>query len=137
VPDRPFALDRRPLFALAGWTVFMWATRIRNAAAQDDLSTAGKVGAVTIAVGFTAAGAMLAVGAARRSGALTRWVPVFAVVTILYWVVRAVQIIGRDHPVGFKLVHTVLAAVSIALSAWVLSVVRTGDRVGARGATPV
>jgi uncharacterized membrane protein len=136
VPERPFSLDRRPLFALAGWTVLIWSTRIRNAANQDDLGTAGKVGAVTIAAGFTLAGLALALQTARRSDSLRRWVPVFAGATILYWLVRAVQIVGRDHAVGFKVVHSVLAAVSISLSAWVLARLRDADRSPARDTTP-
>jgi hypothetical protein len=33
------------------------------------------------------------------------------------WVVRDVSILAADHEVGFKVVHTVLAVVSIVLSA--------------------
>jgi hypothetical protein len=40
--------------------------------------------------------------------------------TVGVWVVRDVGILTGDHGVGFKVVHTVLAVVSIALSvfAW-------------------
>lgn len=38
----------------------------------------------------------------------------------LYWAVRATAIALRDHSVGFVVVHTVLAIVSIGLAAWVV-----------------
>ena len=59
-------------------------------------------------------------GADRRSPGFVRGVTAFAAGTTLYWAVRIPMILLADHPVGFKVVHAVLAAVSIALAvaAW-------------------
>ena len=57
------------------------------------------------------------------SGPLTvgaaRFLQVFCGVTVVVWVVRAVQIIASDHDVPFKVVHVVLGVISIALAAGV------------------
>jgi hypothetical protein len=90
-------MRRWPLIAFYAWTVFVWAGRIRNG------------GSVLLAAAFLA----LAVVAIWRRG---RWVPALVVWTIGVWAVRTPYILVHDHPVGFKVVHTVLAAVSIALA---------------------
>lgn len=43
-----------------------------------------------------------------------------ALVTVVYWIVRGFQIGFADHSAGFIVVHSVLAAVSVGLGAWVL-----------------
>ncbi len=60
-------------------------------------------------------------------GALAAW-------STAVWVVRDVGILVADHEVGFKVVHTVLAVVSIVLSvlAW-REVRRAGRRVTPAG----
>ncbi|MEY2423824.1 MAG: hypothetical protein QOI95_3891 [Acidimicrobiaceae bacterium] len=88
---------RWPLIALVAWTVFVWAGRIGNG------------GSVLLAVSFLA----LAAVAAWRRG---RWITALAGWTIAVWAVRTPFILVHDHPGGFKVVHTVLAAVSIALA---------------------
>jgi hypothetical protein len=111
---------RAPVFALAGWTLFVWATRIRNAMADDDLSNGSKAVAVTVATLFTLGGiAVLAAAITRRHVAVA--VRALAAFTIVYWPVRVVQIVAADHGVGFTLVHTVLGAVSVGLAAWAWS----------------
>lgn len=45
-----------------------------------------------------------------------RWVTALAAWTVVVWAVRTPVILVHQHPVGFKIVHTVLAAVSIALA---------------------
>lgn len=86
-----------PLIAFLAWTVFVWAGRIRNG------------GAVLLALSFLA----LAAIAIWRRG---RWVTALAVWTVAVWAVRTPFILVHDHPAGFKVVHSVLAVVSIALA---------------------
>ena len=77
--------------------MFVWAGRIRNG------------GSVLLAVSFLA----LAAVALWRRG---RWVTALAAYTVVVWAIRTPMILLHDHPAGFKVVHTVLAAVSIALA---------------------
>lgn len=95
---------RRATLVLAGWTVFVWATRIKNAD--------GDVGAIVIAVGFVALAVAVLI---RRRAAIA-----LAAFTIVVWLVRTPMILLHQHDGGFKAVHTVLALVSLGLSAWVL-----------------
>ena len=46
----------------------------------------------------------------------------FCIWTAYVWVTRIVNILGDDHSAGFKVVHSVLALVSIAfaVAAWVV-----------------
>ena len=63
-------------------------------------------------------------------GGTPRWaVSALAAATVAAWAVRAPMILLGDHGAAFKIVHTVLALVSIALA--VAAVRRTGDRVPA------
>jgi len=80
-----------------GWTVFVWAGRIRNG------------GSLLLALSF-----LVLAGLAlwRRRPFLT----VLAVWTIGVWAVRTPFILAHDHPADFKVVHCVLAVVSVALA---------------------
>lgn len=44
----------------------------------------------------------------------------FALWTVFVWTVRITNILGEDHSAGFKVVHTLLALVSVvfAMAAW-------------------
>jgi NADH:ubiquinone oxidoreductase subunit K len=91
--------------ALAVWTLVVWATRIRNVA-----EAGGGAADLLVPVGLT----VLAVAALvdRRRGA-----PVLAAATIAVWAVRLPFVLAHDHPAGFKVVHAVLAVVSMGLAA--------------------
>ena len=93
------------VYALPIWTLLVWTTRIRNIVAQDWTWTD-----FVVPVGLT----VLAVAALvrRREGLLA-----LAAATTLVWVVRLPLVLVHDHPIGFKVVHAVLAVVSIALAA--------------------
>jgi hypothetical protein len=108
-----------PVAALvfAGWTAFMWATRIRNAFGDDDLSAGDRTLAVGVALAFTL-GALAVVLAALRRRWLDLTVRVLAAATVVYWPVRVVQIVLADHGAAFTLVHAVLGVVSVALALW-------------------
>lgn len=109
---RPFAL------ALVGWTFFVWTTRIANIWRDGALDTGEKVGRTGLALSFTLLAIAVVVTLWRRLpqaslvavGALAGW-------SVAVWVVRDVRILFADHEMGFKVVHTVLAVVSIVLAA--------------------
>ena len=109
---RPFAL------ALVAWTFFVWTTRIANIWRDEALDTGEKVGRTGLALSFTLLAIAVVVTLWRRLpqasllavGALAAW-------SVAVWVVRDVRILFADHEIGFKVVHTVLAVVSIALAA--------------------
>lgn len=97
-----------PVAALAAWTLFTWLGRLDLA---DGLElpivvfvTLGVVLAVVVLTGrATSGGGRLVVRAASL------W-------TIGYWLVRTPMILAHDHPAGFKVVHFVLAAISVGLA---------------------
>jgi hypothetical protein len=103
-----------PLIAFFAWTVFVWAGRIRNG------------GSVLLAASFL----VLTAFAAWRRG---RWITALVVWTIAVWAVRTPYILVHDHPAGFKVVHSVLAALSSALA---LSAQRHVQRERETAATP-
>jgi hypothetical protein len=109
---------RTPALVLAGWSLFVWATRIRNALADGDLGAGAKTIAVTTAVVFSVGGAAVAFAAFTRHPRLRLILTGLVLVTAVYWPVRLVQIIWRDHSVGFTLVHAALAVISVGLAVW-------------------
>jgi hypothetical protein len=112
VRRRPFAV------ALVAWTFFVWTTRIANIWRDSSLDAGDKVGRTGLALSFTLLAVAVVVALWRRApratlvsvGALAGW-------SVAVWVVRDVRIVLADHEVAFKVVHTVLAVVSIALAA--------------------
>jgi hypothetical protein len=109
----------RAALALVAFTFFVWTTRIGNIWSDDDLDTAGKVGRTALALSFTVlAVAVLVV--LRRDDRRRLAVAALGAWTTSVWLVRGTGIVAGDHEVGFKVVHAVLAVVSIALAvlAW-------------------
>ena len=86
-----------PIYAFSAWTVFVWIGRI------------GLGGSPLLAIPFV----VLAALAAWRA---RPWVTVLAAYTVAVWAIRTPFILVHDHPVAFKVVHTVLATVSISLA---------------------
>jgi len=114
-----FVPARVPAFVLAGWTLFVWTTRIGNIWSDDAASTSSKVGSTALALSFTVLALAVAITAGRRMWtALRPAVLGLAGWTVAVWAVRMVTILGDDRSVGFKAVHGVLAVVSVALAAW-------------------
>ena len=106
--------------ALAGWTVFVWGTRIRNIVRDG-----GGTLSILVALGLVALAVIVAISLVRAG--TPRWaVPALAAATLAAWAVRAPMILLGDQGAAFKVVHTVLALVSIALAAAAWR--RTGDR---------
>lgn len=110
---------RWAVVALVAWTFFVWTTRIGNIWNDDDLDTAGKVGRTALALSFTVLAAAVVVALVKqrdRPGWLRATVGALAVWTIVSWLVRGTGIVVGDHDTAFKVVHAVLAVVSIALA---------------------
>jgi hypothetical protein len=114
------ALDRRPVVALGAWTVFLWITRIKNALGDAAMTDGGKAVALLTSALFLLAAAVVTAAVWRRVPGAGRAAAAFAVVSIVYWIVRAVTIVVRDHPLGFTLVHTALALITVGLAVLVL-----------------
>jgi hypothetical protein len=109
------------LLAFAGWTLFVWGTRISNI-----LSDGGGAPALVVAVGLV----LLAVAVAWHAFQ-GRWawsVPALAVATLAVWAVRLPGVLLHDHGVAFKAVHVALGVVSVVLA---LSALRSRPRVPA------
>ncbi len=113
---------RLVLWVFVGWTLFVWATRIRNIWTDDTLTTAGQVGRSLLVASFVLPAVVIAAALLRRRWG--RWFPWFVRVvaawTVGVWVVRMVAIAVHGHDVGFVVVHLVLALVSsvLAVAAW-------------------
>jgi hypothetical protein len=109
-----------PVLALAGWTGFVWLVRVKNALGDDSMTGGGRAVALLTAFVFLAfAGAVVWAHHTVRPWA-RRAAAGFGVLSVVYWVIRMLTILGRDHSAGFVVVHAVLAAVFIALAAWVV-----------------
>ena len=92
------------MIALPIWTLFVWATRLRIIADQDQPKTT-----VIVPVVLTVLAVVALVD--RKRGVLA-----LAAATAVVWVVRLPLVLVHDHSAGFKLVHAVLAVVSLALA---------------------
>jgi hypothetical protein len=94
------------VYVLAGWTLFTWGTRIRNAAHDHEALTAFIVPlALVVLAGLT-------IVRARR------WGPLLVIAASLAWLVRVPMIWADDHGIAFNVVHTMLAVVTWALAVW-------------------
>jgi hypothetical protein len=111
-------MRRAPVIALVAWTFLVWTTRIGNIWRDDALDTSGKVGRTALALSFTVLAALVVAALLRRPALVRPAVVALAGWTTAVWVVRDTTILFGDHDTAFKVVHTVLAIVSIALAAW-------------------
>lgn len=123
-PASPGGDAARPSFrtaglALACWTVFVWGQRITNVLADDDLEGFARSWRLAAAIGFTAVAVVGGVLVLRRRGQARPVLVGLAAVGTLWWIVRGTQTVFADFSVGFKVVHTVLALVTVVLSALV------------------
>jgi hypothetical protein len=112
------------LIALVVWTLYVWSTRISNAAGDAALSRGSKAFSIGLSLTFVAlavAGVAVLVRSwsRRRSAAEIVVLRVFAGWTVVVWLVRVPMILVADHVVGFKVVHAMLGLISIGLAALV------------------
>lgn len=112
----------RPSLILSVFTLLVWTTRIRNIWTDDSSPTSDQIGRTALSLSFTvfALVTIVAVVRARKDewAGLRWWIRLFALWTTLVWVWRAIAIATADHEIGFVVVHTVLAVVSIVLALW-------------------
>ncbi|MGH9191823.1 MAG: hypothetical protein ACRDZ0_05045 [Acidimicrobiales bacterium] len=108
----------RAVVALVAWTFLVWTTRIANIWRDSDLDTGERWGRTLLALSFTILAIAVVAALARRLGQATAVaVGALAAWTVAVWVVRGIGILAASHDVGFKVVHTLLAVVSIVLAA--------------------
>jgi hypothetical protein len=93
------------LLALPIWTLVVWATRLRIITDTDQPKST-----VIVPVILTVL-AVVALIDRRRRGVL-----VLAAATVVVWIVRLPLVLTHQHSAGFKVVHAVLAVVSLALA---------------------
>ena len=109
-------------------TLFIWTNRIWLAWTNPDDTVAEKLiwsTPITLFVlAALALGAYMVTGGDREDARFTLGVTGFAAGTVIYWVVRTAIIVTADHPVGFKVVHSVLAVASVGLATWAWRSVR-------------
>lgn len=115
---------RRPSFraaglGLAGWTIFVWGQRITNVIADDDLDGFARTWRLAVAVGFTAAAILGGVLLLAKRTQARPFLVGLAAVGSAWWLIRGAQTLFADFSIGFKVVHTVLALVTVGLSALV------------------
>lgn len=120
------------VYAFAAWTVFVWATRVRNIVEDQgstfDLLAAAALAALGVAVAGTA-----------WKGGLAPVLAATVVVTVAVWAVRTPLILfDADHGAAFKAVHVTLAVISVglALAAWRTTRFWPSARQAARPASP-
>ncbi len=112
------ASARAAVYTVIAWTLFMWATRTRLIFTEDDLSVGDVVLRIFPVFIFVALALVLIVSVRTGRPDLLPTMAAFAAWTTGYWLIRVVLISFRDHSVGFKIVHAVLATVSIGTAAW-------------------
>ena len=118
MPRRRWAL----LAVFVAWTTYVWVTRITNTWGSGIETTGAKVFSTVLSgvmLALAVGGVVVLVQTWKRPLAVgaARFLQVFCGVTVVVWVVRAVQIVASDHDVPFKVVHVVLGVISIALAA--------------------
>jgi hypothetical protein len=124
------SLRPRSAVALVAWTLLTWIGRVPLLWGATDDSTAGKLGQTVPVVVFVALAAVAGTELVTRR---TRTAAgVLAVWSIGYWAIRLPLVLANDHPVGFKVVHSVLALVAAALAAWTIAELRSPARRRAR-----
>lgn len=111
-----------PVAVFCAVTLFTWGNRIWLAWTNPDDTVAEKLlWSVPITAFVVAAVVLLVVlvrGGGRTGTGFVRAVRAFAAGTVVFWAVRAPMILAADHPVPFKVVHAVLAIVSVTAAAF-------------------
>lgn len=107
--------------ALGIWTVVIWGSRLRNILNDDELTGGALALALSIAVGFVALGLGLLASLVFEPSWRRLLLGILVVGGIVRWTVRGPLIlISSEWEVSFKVVHTILWLVTVALSvaAW-------------------
>ncbi len=96
----------------------MWGTRTRLIFTEHDLSLGDIVLRIAPVFLFVALAVVLLVSLRTGRPDLARSVAVIAAWTTVYWLVRVILISFHEHAIGFKIVHFVLAVISIGTVTW-------------------
>ncbi len=96
----------------------MWVTRTRLIFTEDDLSAGDIVVRILPVFVFVALAGLLVVSLGTGRPDLTRSIAAIAGWTTVYWLIRVTLISFHDHSIGFKIVHAVLAVISIGTVTW-------------------
>jgi hypothetical protein len=132
-----------PVAVFCAVTLFIWVNRIWLAWTNGDDSVAAKV-LWTIPIGaFVLAATVLLVAMVTGADRSARWfrllVQAFALGTALFWLIRMPMIALNDHDltaseeVAFKVVHAVLAIVSVSAAWFAFRWARTAPASGSTG----
>jgi hypothetical protein len=125
-----------PVLALAGWTGFVWLVRIKNALGDDAMTSGGRAVALLTSLLFLVGAGTVVWSHHTLQTWARRAAAGFAVVSGVYWVIRLLTILGRNHSAGFKVVHAVLALGFVGLAAWVVRAAGGGNPGGPRPLRP-
>ncbi len=93
------------------WAAITWGGRIGLLVGSDPVAVARIVISIVVAL---AAGYVLIRRHSEGRGRLVLWT--YSLVTAAIWFTSLASVWTNDNPVGFRLVHTALAAVSLALA---------------------
>jgi hypothetical protein len=115
-------MDRRPrslpVATFAGWTVLVWATRVRNVLGDDDLGGGARLPGLALSLSFLLLAGAVLVGLPGRPLVVRPPTTALAAWTGAVWVVRGVDIASGGHRAGFVAVHLALGALSVGLAGW-------------------
>ena len=103
------------------WTLAIWGSRLRNIQSDDDLTGADRIVAIGVAYAFLATATATGAAILRRSPWETYPLMALVAIGIVRWTLRGPMILfSSEWETSFKVVHTVLWLVTIALSvlAW-------------------
>lgn len=106
---------------LVVWTLGIWGSRMRNIQADTELVGSERDVAFAVAVTFLASAALTGVALLRHASWYLTPLLVLVIVGIVRWTIRGPAILLSDEwELAFKVVHTVLWLVTVALSifAW-------------------
>jgi hypothetical protein len=104
------------ILAFGAWSAGIWLTRIRNILTDDSLDAGGRVLWLVPALVLGLGGLVALWAWWQGRAALARPLAAVLLATIVYWPVRTVIMLFGDHSAAFRLVHLVLAAVSVGLA---------------------
>ncbi|MCP3990332.1 MAG: hypothetical protein GY724_14740 [Actinomycetia bacterium] len=115
-----------PITTLVAWTLFVWVGRVRNIIDDETLTGWSRTWRLGFAISFVTLAMAVGGLAIRQLSANTsvprsgRLVTALAIYSIVVWFIRGTDIVLGHHSAGFKMVHAVLAVVSIGLGALAL-----------------
>ncbi len=99
------------------WTVAIWGSRLRNIVVDDELGGLERVTSLAVALFLIAAAIAVGVSMVKEVAWHGRALGVLVVAGIARFTTRGIAILASSEwETGFKVVHTMLWAVTVALS---------------------